>query len=82
MDRLTSHQRHLGRHSIIKWLTTPSNNSQVWAGWAAPSHSLRLDRKPLGAGDRGGHHHTHPLKQRMVVKYGEVERLKFHNAHL
>lgn len=64
-----------GKTSIIKWLTTPSNNSQVWAVWAAPSHSLRLDRKSLGIGNKREHHHTHPLKQRIVGKYEEVDHL-------
>lgn len=62
-----------GRHSFMEWLTTPSNSSQVWAVWAAASHSLRLDRKPLGMGNEGEHHHTHLRKQRM--KYGEVDHL-------
>lgn len=28
-DKLTSHWRQLGRHSVTEWLTTPSNNTQV-----------------------------------------------------
>lgn len=55
----------------IKRFTTPSNNSQMWAVRAAPSHSLSLDRKSLGMANKGEHHHTHPLKQRTVVKVWE-----------
>lgn len=41
----TSLTTGLRRYHCYQGLTTPSNNSQVWATWAAPSCSLGLDRK-------------------------------------
>lgn len=60
----------------------PRSNSQVWTGQAAPSRSFMLDRKAPGMANKGGHHHTHPLKQRTLVEYGKRGHLSFHQANL
>lgn len=48
------------------------NSSQVWAVRTASFHPLKLDRKPLGMGNTGEHHHTRTHTPTEAEKSGKI----------